>query len=173
MNQENQEAQPAQPSHSVPRTLGLDVGDRRIGLALSDPLGYTAQPLFTLHRKNLRADLKSIARVVRKHDVAAIVIGNPLHMSGELSPQAIRSQAFADALRAEHPNLAIHLLDERLTTTEAHHLLDRSGHARQNAATRRERAAIVDQVAAVLILEAFLSAGTPQLLPDPDLPRDN
>ncbi len=157
-----------QPAHSVsPRTLALDVGDRRIGVALSDPLGYTAQPLVTIHRKNLRADLKSIARLVRKHEVAAIVIGNPLHLSGELSPQAARTQAFAEALRAEHPNLPIHLLDERLTTAEAHRLLDRSGRTRRSAATRRDRSAIVDQVAAVLILEAFLCGGMPQLLPDP------
>jgi putative Holliday junction resolvase len=155
------------PSQSVPRTLALDIGDRRIGVAISDPLGYTAQPLVTIHRKNLPADLKSIARLVRKHEVAAIVIGNPLHMSGEPSPQAIRTQSFAEALRAQHPGMPIHLLDERLTTAQAHHLLDQSGHARRNASTRRERSAIVDQVAAVLILEAFLSGGTPQLLPDP------
>src|SRR5580698_6186563 len=69
----------------VPRILGFDVGDRRIGLAVSDPLGYTAQPLFTLHRKNRKADLKWLGRVLRKHAVAEAVVGNPLYMSGDLS----------------------------------------------------------------------------------------
>ncbi len=152
----------------APRTLALDVGDRRIGVAISDAFGYTAQPLVTMHRKNLRADLKSITRLVRKHEVAAIVIGNPLHISGELSPQATRTQAFANSLRVELPAVPIHLLDERLTTSEAHHLLDRAGHAPRSATTRKDRSAIVDQVAAVLILEACLSGGTPPLLPDPN-----
>ncbi len=88
------------------------------------------------------------------------------HLSGD-SAWTARTQAFAEALRAEHPNLPIHLLDERLTTAEAHRLLDRSDRVRHSAATRRDRSAIIDQVAAVLILEAFLCGGTPQLLPDP------
>ena len=62
----------------VPRILGFDVGDRRIGLAISDPLGYTAQPLFTLHRAGKKADLKSVGRVLRKHGVREMVVGNPL-----------------------------------------------------------------------------------------------
>jgi putative Holliday junction resolvase len=65
----------------VPRIVGFDVGDRRIGLAISDPLGYTAQPLFTLHRAGRRADLKSVGRVLRKHGVTEAVVGNPLYMS--------------------------------------------------------------------------------------------
>src|SRR6202042_1430219 len=61
------------------RILALDVGDRRIGLAITDPLGLTAQPLFTLHRTTLRADLKAIARFIRQHQVEALLVGNPLH----------------------------------------------------------------------------------------------
>ena len=80
----------------VPRILGFDVGDRRIGLAISDPLGYTAQPLFTLHRAGRRADLKAVARVLRKHGVTEVVVGNPLYMSGDQSPQAAKAQAFAE-----------------------------------------------------------------------------
>ena len=79
----------------APRVVGLDVGDRRIGVAISDPLGYTAQPLFTLHRENRRTDLKSVGRVLRKHAVTEVVVGNPLYMSGDQSPQAAKAQAFA------------------------------------------------------------------------------
>jgi len=106
----------------VRRVVAFDVGDRRIGVALSDPLGYTAQPLFTLHRTGgkggHRADMKSIARVLRKHAVAEAVVGNPLHMSGDQSPQAAKAQQFAEELRAQF-GLTVHLWDERLTTTEA------------------------------------------------------
>jgi putative Holliday junction resolvase len=136
----------------VRRVVGFDVGDRRIGVAVSDPLGYTAQPLFTLHRTNRRADLKQVARVLRKHDVAEAVVGNPLYMSGDQSPQAAKAQAFAEELRAEF-GLTVHLWDERLSTTEAHRHLDAGGHA-----GGRERKGIIDQVAAVLILQSFLDA---------------
>ncbi len=150
---------------AIPRILGLDVGDRRIGLALSDELGYTAQPLFTLHRapgrNGLRDDLKSIARVLRKHAIAEAVVGNPLYMSGDQSPQAARAQAFADCLRAEFGekfNLTVHLWDERLTTTEAHRHLDALGHSRAPNSEGVGRKNIIDQVAAVLILQAFLES---------------
>jgi putative Holliday junction resolvase len=112
----------------VPRVVGFDVGDRRIGVAVSDPLGFTAQPLFTLHRTNRRADLKAVARVLRKQGAAEAVVGNPLHMSGDQSPQAAKAQAFAEELRAEF-GIAVHLWDERLTTAEAHRHLDASGRA--------------------------------------------
>ncbi len=159
---------------SFPRTLALDVGDRRIGLAITDPLGLTAQPLFTLHRAGggkagLRADLKAIARFIRQHKVEAVVVGNPLHADGSASPQAAKAQAFAAALREAHPTLEHHLLDERLTTRDAHALLDEAGMARRfGREGRLEREQIIDQVAAVLLLEAFLSVGGPTLLPDPD-----
>jgi putative holliday junction resolvase len=135
----------------VARVLGFDVGDRRIGLAISDPLGYTAQPLFTLHRAGRRADLKSVARVLRKHGVTEAVVGNPLYMSGDQSPQAAKAQAFAEDLRTEF-GITVHLWDERLTTTQAHRHLDEAGHAAMG------RKGIIDQVAAVLILQSFLEA---------------
>lgn len=157
---------PAAPE-SGPRILALDVGDRRIGIAITDPLGYIAQPLFTLHRTNLRADLKSIARILRKHSVTDIVVGLPLHASGELSLQAEKTQRFADALKQQHPALGFHLLDERLTTSDAHALLDCSRPVRRSRRGRQERTALIDQVAAVLLLEAFLSTSAPRLLPRP------
>lgn len=153
---------------AVNRVMALDVGDKRIGLAISDPLGLIAQPLFTLHRSTLHADLKAIARFLRKHEVDTLVVGLPLHADGSPSPQAVKTETFAKLLFAAHPTLAHHLLDERLTTREAHALLDRAG-ARVGAADRRARQEQIDQVAATLLLEAFLSQRNgPALLPDPD-----
>ena len=150
------------------RTLALDVGDRRIGLALTDPLNLTAQPLFTVHRTSLRADLKSIAGFIRRHGVTTLVVGNPLHADGTPSPQSEKTLQFAQSLFAAHPDLEHHFLDERLTTREAHTLLDRKG-TRHTAADRRERTERIDQIAATLLLEAFLSKGNgPVLLPDPE-----
>jgi putative holliday junction resolvase len=138
------------------RIIGFDVGDRRIGVALSDPLG-NAQPLLTIYRKTPRADLKSIGRLLRKHEVAEAVVGNPLNMSGEVGPRARKAQEFAEQLRAEF-GIPVHLVDERLTTWEAHQMLDETGRARKTAKDRRERSRIIDQVAAVLILQGFLDA---------------
>jgi putative Holliday junction resolvase len=153
-----------------PRILALDVGDKRIGLAITDPLGLTAQPLFTLHRTNLRADLKAIARFIRQHQVDTLLVGNPLHADGTPSPQSLKALAFADALQEAHPTLIHHLLDERLTTHDAHALLNASGQAaRSNRSDRLSRTDIIDQVAATLLLQAFLSRNNIALLPDPDL----
>jgi putative Holliday junction resolvase len=141
----------------VPRIMGFDVGDKRIGIAVTDALGLTVQPLLTLYRKTPRADMKSIGRLIRKHDIAEAVVGNPLHMSGEAGPRAEKSQAFAEKLRAEF-GIPVHLADERLTTWHAHQLLDESGHGRKTVADRQARRRVIDQVAAVLILETFLEA---------------
>jgi putative Holliday junction resolvase len=133
------------------RLLGLDFGARRIGIAVSDELGLTAQPVLTLVRRNLRQDLKSLGRLLRKFNCSAIVLGNPLYLSGDLSPQAAKTQSFAGILRQAFP-LPVHLWDERLTSAEAHRHLDAAGCARS---THRD---VVDQVAAVLILQSFLDA---------------
>jgi putative Holliday junction resolvase len=137
---------------AIPRYLGLDVGSKRIGVAVSDELGLTAQPVLTLTRKrNPRDDLRSLARLCRRFSCAGIVTGNPLHLSGEVSPQAQKVQAFAREL-AELVELPLHLWDERLTTREAHAMLYAAGKSRQ------EHKPLVDQVAAVLILQSFLDA---------------
>jgi putative Holliday junction resolvase len=134
----------------IPRYLALDVGSKRIGIAVSDELGLTAQPVLTLERRrNQREDLRSIARLCRRFGVAGIVIGNPLTMTGKVSTQAAKVQAFAAEL-GQLAGLPIHMWDERLTTHEAHQLLYEAGHARQDH--RR----VVDQVAATLILQSFL-----------------
>ena len=145
------------PDELVRRIAAFDVGDKRIGIAVSDALGYTAQPLLTLYRKTPRADLKSIGRLLRKHGVTEAVVGNPLNMSGEAGPGARKAQKFAQQLHAEF-GIPVHLVDERLTTWEAHQLLDESGRSRRGASGRQGRKRIVDQVAAVLILQSFLDA---------------
>lgn len=133
-----------------PRFLALDIGSKRIGVAVSDELGMTAQPVLTLERRrNPREDLRSLSRLCRRYEVSAIVVGNPLKLSGETSPQAVRIQQFATQL-GELTGLPVHLWDERLTTHESHQLLYESGRARQ---THRR---VVDQVAATLILQSFL-----------------
>jgi len=158
---------------SPPRILALDVGDRRIGLAITDPLGLTAQPLFTLHRTTPRADLKSIARFIRQHNIEVLLVGNPLHADGSASPQAAKAQAFAADLREAHPTLTHYLLDERHTTQQAHALLDAAGHGPRSAGRSHgktiDRKDLIDQIAATILLESFLSGGKPALLPDPDL----
>ncbi|MGB9408934.1 MAG: Holliday junction resolvase RuvX [Terracidiphilus sp.] len=142
-----------------PRYLGLDVGNRRIGVAVSDELGLTAQPVMTLARRhNQREDLRSLARLCRRFGVAGIVVGNPLHLTGDTSPQAAKTQAFAAELGAL-TGLPIHLWDERLTTREAHQILYEAGHARQ------QHRRVVDQVAATLILQSFIDEQG--LIPDP------
>ena len=133
------------------RILGLDIGDRRIGVAVSDELGITAQPVLTLVRTNRRQDLRSLARLMRKYACREAVVGNPLHMSGDLSPQATKAQAFARALQQETA-MPVHLWDERLSTSEAHRHLDQVGRA------PGARRSVIDQIAAVLILQTFLDA---------------
>lgn len=136
---------------SVPRVLGLDVGHRRIGVAVSDGLGLTAQPVLTLLRKTPGDDLRSLARLARRYDCREMVVGNPLHLSGGQSRQGKKIQAFAQKI-AEHTGLPVYLWDERLTTSEAHRILYDSGRPRS------EHRAVVDQVAAVVILQSFLDA---------------
>jgi putative holliday junction resolvase len=133
------------------RILGLDVGDRRVGVAVSDELGLTAQPVLTLVRKNRRQDLGSLRRLVRKYGCHQVVVGNPLYMSGDVSPQALKAQALAQDLQRE-TGVAVTLWDERLSTTEAHRHLDAAGH---QPGKRRE---VIDQVAAVLILQSYLDS---------------
>ncbi|HEY0794619.1 MAG TPA: Holliday junction resolvase RuvX [Acidisarcina sp.] len=138
-------------SGKVPRLLGLDVGDRRVGVAVSDAMGMTAQPVLTLTRTSRRNDLKSLGRIIRKYECTAVVVGNPLYMSGDLSPQAVKAQAFAKIV-AEETGLPVHLWDERLTTTEAHRHLHAAGRPGS------DHKQVIDQVAAVLILQGYLDS---------------
>ncbi|MFB3815929.1 MAG: Holliday junction resolvase RuvX [Terriglobales bacterium] len=133
------------------RLLGLDVGTRTIGLAVSDPLGITAQGLPTLRRKNKRSDLAELERVIRDQNVVEIVVGYPLHLSGGQTAGSERVAGFAEELRQKFA-LPVHLWDERLTTAEAQRVL------RDAEMSIRRRGQVVDQMAAVLILQSFMEA---------------
>jgi len=132
-----------------PRVLGLDLGSRTIGLAVSDPLGITAQGLQTIRRKNKKADLAALALSVRQYQVAEMVLGNPLRLSGQEGIQAERAAAFAEDLRRRF-RLPVHLWDERLTSVQANRLL------KESELSIKRRAEVVDRLAAVLILQSFL-----------------
>jgi putative pre-16S rRNA nuclease len=133
------------------RILGLDVGARRIGIAVSDPLGITAQGLETLQRKNKKHDLHYFYKLIRDYDVKEIVVGLPLRMSGAEGVQAHKIQAFADDL-SKHFKLTVHLWDERLTSAEANRLL------RETDLSIEKRGQAVDRMAAILILQSWMDS---------------
>lgn len=146
---------PAPEPQSPPRILSLDYGSKRIGLAVSDELGVTAQGLPTLLRTNKRNDLDHLRRVIKQYGVSELVLGLPLRMSGQAGTQADRVQEFADLLRTRF-KLPVHLFDERFTSVEANRVL------RESEMAGRKRAGVVDQLAAVLILQSFLEFRTSQ-----------
>ena|SRR3989338_9233896 len=131
------------------RLLALDVGERRIGVALSDPLGITAQRLTVLERKDRAQDIEAILRLVKQHKVEELVVGLPLTMRGEKGAQAQKVLAFAQELRRQ-VGVPVELLDERLTTVQGTRALIETG------TSRRARKQVIDQVAAQLILQQFL-----------------
>jgi putative Holliday junction resolvase len=131
------------------RLLGLDVGDRRIGLALSDPLGLTAQPLSVVERKSWKRDIAAIMEAVGDNEIEAFIVGLPISMSGNDSEQTDRVRHFCSHLERE-TKLAVHLQDERLSTAESERLLIAAG-------TRRDRRRqSVDMTAATLILQSWM-----------------
>lgn len=140
------------------RVVGLDVGDRRIGAALSDPLGITAQRLTVLERRTTPADIEAIAHLVSEHQAQAVVVGLPLMMRGEIGEQAQRVLEFADALRAALP-CPVHLMDERLTTVQSERAL------LETDTPRRKRKQLIDQLAAQLILQSYLDTARLQASP--------
>ena len=131
------------------RILGLDVGSRRIGVAVSDPLGITAQGLETLQRRNKRHDFEALGRVISQYEVREIVVGLPLRMSGAEGIQSDKMQVFAEDLRKRF-RLPVHLWDERLTSAEANRLL------RETDLSIEKRGKAVDRMAAVLILQGWM-----------------
>lgn len=131
------------------RVLGLDVGARRIGVAVSDPLGITAQGLETLYRKNKRHDFDHLHRVIRQYEVKEIVVGLPLRMSGAEGIQSEKMRAFADELHKRF-RLPVHLWDERLTSAEANRFL------RETELSIEKRGKAVDRMAAILILQGWM-----------------
>lgn len=120
-------------------------------MAVSDLLGITAQGIATLHRKNKRTDLAELEKTIREYNIAEIVVGFPLKMSGDEGRQAGKIHAFAADLRKRF-QLPVHLWDERLTSAQANRLL------RETDMSIKRRAEVVDQMAAVLILQSWMDA---------------
>ena len=130
--------------------LGLDVGDIRIGVALSDELGVAAHPLCTLTRKNRKVDLIAISDLVSIHKVERVIIGLPISLDGSIGPQAEKIQKFAKRL-AHVIDIPIEFQDERFTTAEAEEIL------RSLNKDTEEQKALIDEVAAVIILTDYLN----------------
>jgi len=118
-------------------------------MAVSDPLGITAQGLQTLRRKNKRLDYEALAQVIGQYNIAEIVVGYPLRMSGATGTQSEKMTVFAEAL-GRYFGLPVHLWDERLTTAEASRVL------RDSEMSIKRRGGVVDRLAAVLILQSWL-----------------
>jgi putative holliday junction resolvase len=133
------------------RILALDLGKRRIGLAISDPLGITAQGLPNLVRTNKRADLAALEELIQEREVGRIVMGNPMNMGGSEGRQSAWVREFAEALE-KRTGLPVQLWDERLTSVEAGRVLRASG------ISIEKRAAAVDKLSAVILLQSYLDS---------------
>ena len=138
------------------RVLGLDLGTRRIGTALSDPSGKIALPLGVVERTQPKKDLAALTALVREHDVKRVVVGLPIHMDGRVGDAAKAAQAMVQQL-SESTGIPVDTLDERWTSIEAERALAATatsrGRSRRREKTRRER---VDALAATLILRTYL-----------------
>jgi putative Holliday junction resolvase len=141
------------------RILALDLGKKRIGLAISDPLGITAQGLPTLQRTTIRADAAALDQICAEQDVTLVLIGLPLHMDGRESRQSQYTREFADYFSGR-TGREVRLWDERMTSIEAERVLKESG------ISIAKRAKAVDKLAAQILLENFLAAQA-NAWPDP------
>lgn len=133
------------------RAMGLDVGEKRIGVALSDPLGLTAQGLTTINSEGMERDIARVRALAEQHDVDQIVVGLPKNMEGSEGFQAERVRAFAG--KVEQLGYRVIYQDERLTTASARRTLI-EGNVR-----RDKRRQVIDKLAAVYILQGFLDSG--------------
>lgn len=133
------------------RYLGLDIGDRWIGIALSDPSGKLASPLTILKRSDYLADLEDITRIINQYEVKKVIVGLPRTMDGSLGRQAEKVKAFTDKLR-RHVEVPVEFRDERLTTVSARRMM----RASQTKKGRKKRD---DAIAAAVILQGFLDEG--------------
>ena len=134
------------------RALGIDVGDRRIGLALSDSAGILASPLIILEHTTESADIEAILKIAKEREAEQIIVGLPRLMNGDIGPQAQKVQAFTEALRS-HTQIPIEYRDERLTTVTAQRLHQESGFKKKNRNNRNIR---YDAMAAAVILQDYL-----------------
>jgi putative holliday junction resolvase len=136
---------------SASRIMALDPGTKRIGVALSDEMGWFAQPLETFERRSLDADVAHIAELIQRHDVNRIVMGMPIRLDGTLGPAAAQAQAFIARLE-QSLSVPIVAWDERLTTKAAEDVLIQAN------VSRRKRKGTVDRVAAAILLQSYLES---------------
>jgi putative Holliday junction resolvase len=148
------------------RVLALDVGERRIGLAISDPDGRVAVPLDTLERRDEAADLRALADLVEREEIQVVVVGLPLSLDGSVGPQAARTQDFARRL-AQVVARPLEMWDERLSTVAAERALApsglpdrrrRRGGAKERRRPPRRRQGAQDALAAALVLQSYLDS---------------
>jgi putative Holliday junction resolvase len=148
---------PPPPAASQPqgRVLGVDVGTVRVGVALSDATGTLASPLETLRRAKNRSDLDRLAALVVEHEVTEVVVGEPVHLSGASGASAEDAGNYAQELADRIPDVPVILIDERLSTVTA------ASHLREGGIDSRKQRAVIDQAAAVVILQQFLDSRRP------------
>jgi putative holliday junction resolvase len=148
----------ASPDSAPSRVLAIDYGRKRIGLALSDELQLTAQPLAVMKRANRREDLRRLRDICRKQGVARILVGHPLHITGAAGEMADEAARFAARLRKEL-GIEVDLVDERLTSWEAAQMIAESG------SSNRRKQESLDDVAAAIFLREYLERNRGRLQP--------
>jgi len=148
----------ASPDSAPSRVLAIDYGGKRIGLALSDELQLTAQPLAVMKRANRREDLRRLRDICRKQGVARILVGHPLHITGAAGEMADEAARFAARLRKEL-GIEVDLVDERLTSWEAAQMIAESG------SSNRRKQESLDDVAAAIFLREYLERNRGRLQP--------
>ena len=134
------------------RILGIDYGDSRVGVAVSDPLGITAQGLETIHHKgNDKVVLKRLEEIIQEKQISTIVIGIPYHMNGTESDRVQITRRFIHKLKCKFPKVAIEEIDERLTTVAAHKTMN------DLEVKKDKKRGIVDTISAIYILEMYMN----------------
>ncbi|WP_294152754.1 Holliday junction resolvase RuvX [uncultured Selenomonas sp.] len=132
------------------RYLGLDIGDRTIGIAVSDPLGLTAQGVETIRRKNLEKDLVRLGELMEQYETRSLVSGYPKNMNGTEGDRCEVVKAFLEKVKKQYPDVEIALWDERLSTVAATRSL------LEGDVSRKKRKKVIDKMAAVFILQGYL-----------------
>jgi putative Holliday junction resolvase len=143
---------PPPPARRGGRVMGVDVGTVRVGLALSDVTGTLASPLETLRRAKNLSDVDRLAALVVEHEVAEVVVGEPVHLSGASGASAEDARNYAQELADRIPDVPVNLIDERLSTVTA------ASHLREGGIDSRKQRPVIDQAAAVVILQQFLDS---------------
>ncbi len=131
------------------RIMGLDLGDKTIGVAISDEMGWTAQGIETIKRENLKSDLNRLAQLITEYGVTEVVVGLPKNMNGTIGPRGELCQAFAKTVE-NSLKIPVRMWDERLTTMAAEKMLVAAD------VSRKKRKQVIDKMAAVMILQGYL-----------------